>query len=48
MRFSFLALLENRINVSELQVLLGHSKLATTQRYLHTAELLDDATLILA
>lgn len=40
--FATNALLENRVNVSELQVLLGHSKLATTQRYLHTAELLDD------
>jgi len=40
--FATNALLENRASVSELQVLLGHSKLATTQRYIHTAELLDD------
>jgi site-specific recombinase XerD len=40
--FATNALLKSRASVAELQVILGHSKLTTTQRYLHTAELLDD------
>ncbi len=40
--FATNALLKGRASVAELQVLLGHSKLTTTQRYVHTAGLLDE------
>lgn len=39
--FATLSLFEKRIEISLLQALLGHSKLAITQRYLHTAELMN-------
>ncbi len=39
--FATNALLKNRATLAELQVLMGHSKIATTQKYLHTAGLLN-------
>ncbi len=40
--FATNALLKGRVTLPELQLLLGHSKLATTQRYVHTAGLLNN------
>ena len=39
--FATNALLKNRVSLSELQTLLGHTKISTTERYLHCAELLN-------
>ena len=38
--FATRALMGNKINLPELQIFLGHSKLATTQRYIHLVTLL--------
>lgn len=38
--FATNALLKNRISLPELQIIMGHTKIATTERYLHCAELL--------
>ncbi len=39
--FATNALLDNKTTVPVLQALMGHSKISTTQRYIHTAGLLD-------